>query len=422
MLNPFLTSNFWAMEEASLQAIAQQASAFNNDPSDDPESLPYEVNNGIAVMSLIGPILKYQSFYSMLFGGSSSLQAKQNLQQALDDPSVFATLIIVDSPGGEVPGTADLADVIAGATKPVWVYVSDTCCSAAYWIASQADKIFCNSTARVGSIGAYCVLLDKTKMYADAGVKATLVKAGAFKGQGADGTPVTQSQIDDQQRGIDAVYSMFVDAVAAGREMTNDAVMQIATGQVWQGQECLSLGLVDAVTTIEECFEQLSGEVMAGKISAFSVSKLGTTARVAETAPAAVVAEVVTPAVEAAPAVTIAEIAPVIAVAEPARVETSVDALLASARVEAVAGERLRLAQIAEVAPDHPAFVLEQFKAGADKGTAAVAYAKVLVADLKTAKAALASGVVEPGQKALVLGSVEKREDKTATKFIKFRK
>jgi signal peptide peptidase SppA len=443
MINPFLTNNHWAMEESKLQAIAQRASAFSTDTDDPNDPKPYDVQDGIAIIYLTGPLLKYDNYYSWLFGGSSTLTAKQNLQQAVNDPSVFATLIVVDSPGGEVPGTADLADVVAGSSKPVWAYISDTCCSGAYWIAAQADKVFCNSTARVGSIGAYCVLLDRSELYAQNGVKVTLVKAGAFKGMGVDGLPVTQAQVDDQQRGIDAIYAMFVDAVAEGRGMTNDQAMALATGQVWQGNEVLSLGLVDGIASIEEVFEQLSGVVMAGKISAFSGTRTGTVAKVAEPAPVAGAAPVVEdPKPQAAADPAVAEgakhaeaAAPVAAAAvetppvQPPAVQTAavqtptVESQIAAARAEGITAERTRLAQIAEIAPEHPGFVLEQFKAGADKATAAVAFTKVLAGELKNAKAAAAKPApAAGGQSALAVASSEKRDGGAEKKsFIKFR-
>jgi signal peptide peptidase SppA len=447
MTNPFLTNRAWAMHAQSLKAMAAQASAFDFDDLDQSqaEPAPYEVVNGVAIMQLCGPLMKYDDIFTQMFGGSSTLSAQQNIQAALLDSKVTATLLIIDSPGGEVSGTGDLAETIANSTKPVIAYISDKCASGAYWAASQADYVFCNSTASVGSIGVYCVWEDTSQAYADAGVKVTLIKAGDFKGTGADGVPISDDQIAEEQREVNEIYEMFVDAVANGRSMTNSQAKQLATGQSWIASKAKDLGLVDGIASLDDVFGMLSGGQMAQKkMMDFAVSKASkANAKVAEEVTEKV-ETVETPVIEdkkvEAPAIAVEpakeEIAPVVAV-EPEMVQVAKDkfeALVADSLAiaekikearaigfeEGQKDEKARLASLKEIAPEDHEFVLEQFAAGIERGKFAVAFATRQTAKLKEALAANANAVTG-GAKAVAIGSLEGRaatKDKQPMSFI----
>ncbi|TOL42864.1 serine peptidase, partial [Vibrio parahaemolyticus] len=61
----------------------------------------------------------------------------------------------IDSPGGEVAGCFDLVDLIyeLRGKKPIYAILSENAYSAAYAIASAADKIYVPRTGGVGSVG-----------------------------------------------------------------------------------------------------------------------------------------------------------------------------------------------------------------------------------------------------------------------------
>ena len=86
--------------------------------------------------------------------------AQRLVEQAAEDPVVAAILLRVDSPGGTVAGVSDLAEAVYAArkVKPVSAYISDLGASAAYYIASQAQRLYADSDALVGSIGVYSVV------------------------------------------------------------------------------------------------------------------------------------------------------------------------------------------------------------------------------------------------------------------------
>jgi len=236
----------------------------DEDSGGDAPSKPYAVNgDGVAVLYLSGPMTKRPTSMSYLFGGTSTVLTRRAVRQAAADPDVLAIALIIDSPGGQVNGTADLAADVAAACekKPVGAYAEDTCCSAAYWVGSQADFLYCNLTAAVGSIGTLLVIEDTSGAYAQEGVKVHVVSTGDYKGAGADGAAVTEAHLEDFQREVDEINACFLDGVTQGRDnLALDDVRALATGQVHIGQKAVDLGLCDAVTSLDEFMASMAME------------------------------------------------------------------------------------------------------------------------------------------------------------------
>lgn len=223
--------------------------------------------DGIAVISLSGAMMKQSSSLSQ---STSTVFARRQIRQAAADPDVRGILLRIDSPGGTVSGTGDLAaDVAAAATKKKVVgYVEDLCASAAYWVASQCTRVMANATALVGSIGIYGVLQDWSGYAAKEGIKVHVVRAGEFKGTGVEGTEITQKQLADYQRIIDDLNEHFVRGVAAGRKMSLATVRELADGRIHVAAEAQAKGLIDAVGTIDEALSSFPSKSSQSRSSA----------------------------------------------------------------------------------------------------------------------------------------------------------
>jgi protease-4 len=210
----------------------------------------YEITEtGVAVIRLVGILEKGQTRH-----------VRSLLRNATEDPQVDGILLVIDSPGGTVAGTADLAASIRSAAKakPVHAFVEDLTASAAYWAASQAAKVFANTnTAIVGSIGTYAVLVDSSAMADRAGIKVHVVRAGEHKGAGVPGTQVTQSQLDHTQHLVDAINGEFVKAVAVGRRMSATMVRHVADGRLHTAADAVRLRLVDGIQSIDKTIQGL---------------------------------------------------------------------------------------------------------------------------------------------------------------------
>lgn len=210
----------------------------------------YENDQGVAIVSIAGSLMKH---VSSMDSGTSTVQMRNTIRAMRRDAAVRAVVLVIDSPGGTVAGAYDLADDIKALadTKPTYAFIEDLGASAGYLQASQARSISANRNALVGSIGTYGVVYDYSKMFDEAGVKAILIGSGGFKGAGVPGTEITQEQVDEWQREIDALNDQFIDYVAAGRNMPRGDVKKLADGRVHVAAEAKKLGLIDRVESLD---------------------------------------------------------------------------------------------------------------------------------------------------------------------------
>jgi signal peptide peptidase SppA len=218
----------------------------------------YDVQNGVACIGIAGQMTKGESS----FGGASTVRTRSAIRKATNDSRVTSIVLQIDSPGGTVSGTADLAADVAAADlrKPVYAFIEDLGCSAAYWVASQARKVYANTTALVGSIGVVAVVEDTSGAMDKAGVKVHVISTGPYKGAFTDGAPVTDAHLADLQREVDQLNEYFMDGVARGRGMSIEQVKKVATGQVWLAAEAKQLGLIDEVSTLDAAMTAISTE------------------------------------------------------------------------------------------------------------------------------------------------------------------
>lgn len=175
----------------------------------------------------------------------------QALAYAAASPDVLRVALDVDSPGGTVSGTPEVAVAIRElrGIKSVTSYVTNQASSAGYWIAAAADKIEAQPSATLGCLGAYIVVEDASKAFEAAGIKVNVLRSGPFKGTGVDGDPVTPGMLAKLQENVDTCTAMFAASVAKNRGLSADAVAKLFTGESWFASDAKALGLVDRVVS-----------------------------------------------------------------------------------------------------------------------------------------------------------------------------
>jgi signal peptide peptidase SppA len=242
----------------AVKAGTYTAEAPADEPADKPAPM-YQNAGGIARISLAGQMTKGGSS----FGGASSVRMRQAVRAAVADDSVHSILLHIDSPGGTVAGTGDLAADVRAADKikPVYTYFEDLGASAAYWVGSQGRKVYANPTAEIGSIGTMTYLEDTSGAYEKAGIKVHLVSTGKYKGAWVDGLEVSDDYIKTVQTEIDDLNEHFLAGVLAGRKgMTREQLMGIADGRVFIADKAKQIGLIDEVSTLDAVMAAISKE------------------------------------------------------------------------------------------------------------------------------------------------------------------
>jgi signal peptide peptidase SppA len=197
----------------------------------------------------------------------------EHLQDLRRDASIYNIILRIDSPGGSVAGSTELAELVAAINKekPVEAVVSDDCCSAAYYIASQCRSITANNSAWVGSIGVLVRLTDDSEFWAKIGIVDHVVDSGGVKGLGHDGK-VTKELEAEMQRLVDGQAELFVNTVSQGRNMPAERVRQLATGRVWLAAEAKQLGLIDAVESVDSAIGRITTEILTMKREEFTAA------------------------------------------------------------------------------------------------------------------------------------------------------
>lgn len=217
----------------------------------------------ISLIRLQGMLMKGRT--SM--GGTSTIEARREIRNAVNDPDVAGIMLAIDSPGGTVAGTSDLADEIKAASKikPVHAHIDDLGASAAYWAASQAARITANSpTAIVGSIGTVQTMYDVSGLYEREGVKTFHFATGPLKGMGTPGTKITEEQAAHVQALIDAVQTSFDAGVKKGRGLSAAELEAVRHGGVFTATDALNVKLIDAIQPLAKSINDLARSLASG--------------------------------------------------------------------------------------------------------------------------------------------------------------
>jgi len=216
---------------------------------------------GIAVVPVLGPLVSRSDWLTALFGATDYGAIGTAVAAAFAEPSVRAVLIEIDSPGGEVGGLFDLVDRLAAlreeAGKPLWAVASESALSAAFAIASAADRLYVTRTGEVGSVGVVAIHVDESAADAMAGFKWTLVHAGRKKVDGNPHAPLSPEAFADIQADVDALHDDLVARIARNRGMSPEAV-RATEAAIYRGQRAIDIGLADRLGSVEQALADLA--------------------------------------------------------------------------------------------------------------------------------------------------------------------
>ena len=213
---------------------------------------------GVAVLRLSGVIAPKANLFMQVSGGISTQMATKQLESAAVDARVRSIVLAMDTPGGNVIGTPEMAAAVQelATVKPIVTHSDGALASAGYWIGSAANAIYISGpTVQVGSIG---VVVDRT-FNPNSTQREESIVAGRYKRLVKSNQPLSDEARALVQADVDYVYSLFVDAVAQYRGTTAQQVLdRIAEGRVFRGQQAIDAGLVDGVSTLDALVESMA--------------------------------------------------------------------------------------------------------------------------------------------------------------------
>lgn len=176
-----------------------------------------------------------------------------------EDESIKGVLLRINSPGGAVAPSQEIARAVTKLVqvKPVVVSMSTVAASGGYYVSAPATLIMANPSTLTGSIGVIMQISNLHELMEKVGVKQQSLASGKLKGAGSPFRPMTPAERNYLQGIVQDMHEQFVEAVATGRKMDVKDVQAIADGRALTGKQALELGLVDKMGGMEEAIDEL---------------------------------------------------------------------------------------------------------------------------------------------------------------------
>jgi len=218
---------------------------------------PYVTQGGTGVIQLSGFLAMGLTKFDRMTGATDMGDIGDSIDEMLANPAVKRIAFEIDSPGGTVVGTPELADKIASIPLPTMSYARKLMASGAYYTGSQSDYVIASPSAIVGSIGVVAVDESYEEAFKNMGIKVEVFRAGKYKAPNIGGEGYTQEMRDMEQSTIEAMAEEFKQTVLRKRSYASRDDME---GQVFTGREAanknLITGLAPSFAEALEAFEQ----------------------------------------------------------------------------------------------------------------------------------------------------------------------
>ena len=216
-----------------------------------------------------------------LDGGGYSMvrHITEQLKRAAKDDDVRAVILKVDSPGGEVLASDDIANAIRKFQtkhhKPVVAAMGSLAASGGYYISAPCRWIVANELTITGSIGVIMHGYNYRGLMNKVGLQPQVFKSGRFKDMLSGEkdleklSPQERADVDEENRMIQTMinqtFDKFKTVVSAGRDeanklnrdnadkghVLNSKWQSYADGRVLSGKDALDLGFVDELGGFE---------------------------------------------------------------------------------------------------------------------------------------------------------------------------
>ncbi|WP_195433336.1 S49 family peptidase [Morganella morganii] len=221
----------------------------------------YDVLEGIAIIPVYGTLVQKLGTLRPYSGMTGYDGIRRVFLTAVNDPEVKGICLDIDSPGGEVAGCFDLVDLIYAerSKKPIHAILSENAFSAAYAIASAADKICVPRTGGVGSVGVIVIHCDWSQRIKDDGLKVSIITYGNRKAESNPYVALSDEAKAAIQHDVDEMGRLFVSTVSRNRGLS-ETVIRNTQAACYLAAEGVQMGLADAVASPDVAFQELMKE------------------------------------------------------------------------------------------------------------------------------------------------------------------
>ncbi len=209
----------------------------------------------IVVITLAGTIQEGQAGLFGI-GGISPHFVYNQLEQASADDMIKGVVLRVESPGGSIAASQEIAYMVRDFDKPIVISMADMAVSGGYYISAYAQGIVAQPGTMTGSIGVISTFIDLEGLYEKLGIEVEIIKSGEHKDMFS--RSLTEEEKEKMQYFSDEAYNQFISDVAKGRNMAIEEVREMATGEIYLGSQAKDLGLVDRLGGTDTAIEFLA--------------------------------------------------------------------------------------------------------------------------------------------------------------------
>jgi signal peptide peptidase SppA len=211
--------------------------------------------DNVAIVDITGPLEHHGGWWCDSYDG-----IVERVAAACESPA-HTVLLKVDSPGGLVSGMCEASRAIRAtcqaAGKRLVAYVDGMACSAAYALASSAERIVVPETGFVGSIGVINTRIDARKNAEMCGVGYHVITSGARKADGHPHTAMSEAELAATQGTVDSLADVFFRLVEEMRGISAQAVHALQA-QIFHGEAAVAAGLADQVQSFDDLLAALA--------------------------------------------------------------------------------------------------------------------------------------------------------------------
>lgn len=189
-------------------------------------------------------------------GGESTAR---RIRGVLDDESIKALVLRIDSPGGSVFASELIRrelELVREAGVPVVASMGSVAASGGYWISLPASEVIASPDTVTGSIGVFAMFPTFDRTLGKIGVRTDGVGTTPLAGALRPDRPLSPQIASAIQQIVDRDYREFLERTAASRDKTPDEIDAVARGRVWAGSDAHRLGLVDRLGTFADAIDR----------------------------------------------------------------------------------------------------------------------------------------------------------------------
>ena len=192
--------------------------------------------NNLQQINLLGPIMEVTEIL-------------EQINEAQDNGNIKGVLFVVDSPGGAVSPSIEIAYAIKRLRqiKPVVAYAQGTIASGSYYASIWANEIIANPGSMVGSIGVIMQGADLSELMSKVGISSQTVQAGKYKKVGTSDRKWTDYEKNELNKVIYGTYDLFTNDVANARGLDIKKRDIYANAHIFTAHQAKEVGLIDSI-------------------------------------------------------------------------------------------------------------------------------------------------------------------------------